>query len=136
MQAPLERTTVQGQLKRREKASGDRRREVVLELYWHEDFIGEALTVRFDEERKVTFIEFYHADLIGLTALAEGGRVLGTVVAVHDFGAGDLLEISAEDGTELLVPFTATAVPEVDLEGGHLMVHPPEEVLARENGGN
>lgn len=80
--------------------------------------------------------EFYHADLIGLTALAEGGRVLGKVVAVHDFGAGDLLEISAEDGTELLVPFTAKAVPEVDLDGGRLMVHPLGEVYARENGEN
>ncbi len=75
---------------------------------------------------------YYHADLIGLTAESAEGRPLGRVTAVHDFGAGDLLEIAPEPsagtkrGESLLVPFTREAVPEVDLEAGRLVVRPAE----------
>jgi 16S rRNA processing protein RimM len=50
--------------------------------------------------------EFYHADLIGLSAEAEDGTPLGTVVAIHNFGAGDILDIAPPRGPSLLVPFT------------------------------
>ena len=70
--------------------------------------------------------EFYHADLIGLEAVTEGGAPLGQVIAVHNFGAGDLLEISAGGGGEtLLVPFTEAAVPAIDMEARRLVVIPP-----------
>jgi 16S rRNA processing protein RimM len=72
--------------------------------------------------------EFYHADLIGLRADDADGADLGTVRAVHDYGAGDLIEIRAEDGTEHLVPFTRAAVPEVDLDAGRIVVALPDEV--------
>jgi len=72
--------------------------------------------------------EFYHVDLIGLAAEDAAGAALGTVRAVHDHGAGALLEIRAPDGTELLVPFTRDAVPEIDIEGRRVVVAPPEEV--------
>jgi len=72
--------------------------------------------------------EFYHADLIGLRAENEGGETLGTVRAVHDHGAGTLIEIRAQDGAELLVPFTRAAVPVVDLEAGRVVVVPPDGV--------
>jgi 16S rRNA processing protein RimM len=72
--------------------------------------------------------EFYHTDLIGLAAEDEAGTALGTVRAVHDHGAGALIEIRSQDGAELLVPFTKVAVPVVDIAGGRLVVSPPEEV--------
>jgi 16S rRNA processing protein RimM len=72
--------------------------------------------------------EFYHADLIGLRAEDEEGAALGTVRAVHDHGAGALIEIRAADGGELLLPFTKAAVPEVDVAGGRVVVAPPAEV--------
>jgi 16S rRNA processing protein RimM len=69
---------------------------------------------------------FYHADLLGLSAEDRAGRLLGRVTAVHNFGAGDILEL--DGGAARLVPFTRRAVPVVDLEGGRLVVDPPEEI--------
>jgi 16S rRNA processing protein RimM len=57
--------------------------------------------------------EFYHADLIGLAVRDEGGAEIGTVAAIHDFGAGDILEVARKDGPSVMVPFTRAAVPEV-----------------------
>jgi 16S rRNA processing protein RimM len=72
--------------------------------------------------------EFYHADLIGLVAVTCDGAEIGTVQAVHDFGAGDVLELKpAADGATIMVPFTETFVPSVDLAGGRIVVVPPEE---------
>lgn len=72
--------------------------------------------------------EFYHADLIGLAAETPKGAPLGRVKAVHDFGAGDLLEIDpGEGGPTWLVAFTHAAVPEVDAAAGRLVVVRPEE---------
>ncbi|HQF31159.1 MAG TPA: ribosome maturation factor RimM, partial [Hyphomicrobiales bacterium] len=73
--------------------------------------------------------EFYHADLIGLGAVHIDGAPLGRVVAVPDFGAGDLLEIATGGGKTLLVPFTRAVVPEIDLAGGRLVVDPPPGLL-------
>ncbi|MYZ49302.1 ribosome maturation factor RimM [Propylenella binzhouense] len=75
--------------------------------------------------------EFYHADLIGLDAIGAAGEPLGTVVAVHDFGAGDLLDIAPPRGPSRLVPFTKAAVPVVDLAAGRLVVILPPETDAR-----
>lgn len=73
--------------------------------------------------------EFYHADLVGLAAeLADGAR-LGTIIAVHDFGAGDMIEIARPQGQPVLVPFTRAAVPVVDIAGGRVVVDPPEGLL-------
>ncbi len=71
--------------------------------------------------------EFYLADLIGLTALDTGRSHLGTVSAVHDYGAGASLEITREQTPALLVPFTRTCVPVVDVAGGLVVVDPPRE---------
>jgi 16S rRNA processing protein RimM len=73
--------------------------------------------------------EFYHADLVGLDVVLEDGTVLGTVIAVHDFGAGDMLEIAREAGPPALVPFTHAAVPVVDIAGRRVVVDPPEGLL-------
>jgi 16S rRNA processing protein RimM len=72
--------------------------------------------------------EFYHADLIGLRADDTEGRTVGTVVAVHNFGAGDILEIAPGAGGETLMhPFSQAAVPVVEIEAGRLVIVLPEE---------
>ena len=65
---------------------------------------------------------FYHADLVGLTAVAPDGTPLGTVTAIHNFGAGDLVEIKPQQGEAMLVPFTETAVPEIDVKTRRMVV--------------
>jgi 16S rRNA processing protein RimM len=79
--------------------------------------------------------EFYHADLIGLTAVTADGSEIGTVVAVHDFGAGDIVEVlPAGGGTSMMLPFTAAFVPSVDLANRRIVVAPLES--APESGGS
>ena len=71
--------------------------------------------------------EWYHTDLIGISALDREGVAIGSVVAVHNFGAGDLLEIRpASGGNTVLMLFTRDTVPEVDVEGGWLRIAPPD----------
>jgi 16S rRNA processing protein RimM len=71
--------------------------------------------------------EYYYADLIGLSVLNTGGVILGKVKHVVDHGAGDLLEIALSGQAEtVLLPFTASAVPTVDLATGRIIVDPPE----------
>ena len=60
--------------------------------------------------------EYYHIDLIGLAAVTRAGEPLGTVVAVENFGAGDILEIERPDGKHFMVPMRTEAVPEWDSE--------------------
>jgi 16S rRNA processing protein RimM len=72
--------------------------------------------------------EFYHADLIGLEVVDTGGEVIGKVIAMHNHGAGDILEISStRHKSALLLPFTKAIVPNVDLTSGRLIVDLPEE---------
>lgn len=72
--------------------------------------------------------EFYHADLIGLSAVTADGAEIGTVVAVHDFGAGDILELQPRaGGTTVMVPFTAEFVPSIDIASGRIVVAPPDD---------
>ncbi|WP_062222848.1 ribosome maturation factor RimM [Aureimonas sp. D3] len=68
--------------------------------------------------------EYYQADLVGLVARTTDGTVIGEVVAFHDFGAGDILEIAPDGGASVMIPFTETAVPEVDLDLGFILVEP------------
>ena len=78
--------------------------------------------------------EFYHADLVGLEVADPGGRVLGRVRAVHDHGAGDLLEIRDAQGREILLPFTESAVPAIDIAAGRLVADPPPGLLDETDG--
>jgi len=74
--------------------------------------------------------EFYHADLIGLEVLDTAGRPIGTVKAVQDHGAGDLLELHVPGASAtVLVPFTKAAVPTVDLAAGRIIADPPPGLL-------
>ena len=70
--------------------------------------------------------EFYHADLVGLAAVDPQGKRLGEIVAVQNYGAGDLLEIRlAGAGRTELIPFTEVTVPEVDIAAGRVVVAMP-----------
>jgi 16S rRNA processing protein RimM len=71
--------------------------------------------------------EFYHADLIGLAAVDADGVEIGTVVAVHNFGAGDILEVRPQAGrSTVMLPFTDATVPVVDIAGGRIVIDPPQ----------
>jgi len=74
--------------------------------------------------------EFYLADLIGLRAETAEGAPLGVVVAVRNFGAGDILEVAPESGETALYPFTKAVAPTVDVKGGRVVIAPPVEVEA------
>jgi 16S rRNA processing protein RimM len=72
--------------------------------------------------------EYYHADLIGLEAVTSGGESIGRVIALHNFGAGNIIEIAPGAGPTLLLPFTNAVVPTVDIAGGRMVVEPPQEI--------
>src|SRR6478609_6594894 len=72
--------------------------------------------------------EYYHADLIGLAAVTSAGEPLGRVAAIHNFGAGDIIEIAPPSGSTMLLPFTNAIVPTVDLAGGRVVIELPNEI--------
>jgi 16S rRNA processing protein RimM len=89
---------------------------------------GTGLYVGRDRLPSLGDDEFYHADLIGMEVRDTGGALLGTVRAIHNHGAGDLLEIHAPGRkTELLLPFTLAVVPTVDLASRRIVADPPVE---------
>lgn len=71
--------------------------------------------------------EFYHVDLVGCRAESQSGQDLGSVITVHDFGAGPLLEVGERGRTELY-PFTREVVPEVDIKARKVVI--ADEALA------
>ena len=75
--------------------------------------------------------EYYHADLIGLAAVSPEGDAIGRIVAVHNFGAGDILELMPADGKiSVMLSFTDAVIPEVDIAAGKIVVRMPDEVPA------
>ena len=72
--------------------------------------------------------EYYHADLIGLAAVNAANEPLGKVIAIHNFGAGDIIEIAPPGGTTMLLPFTNAVVPSVDVAGGRVVIELPAEI--------
>jgi 16S rRNA processing protein RimM len=88
-----------------------------LELYVPRDRLPET-----DED------EYYHADLIGLAAVNAADEPLGRVIAIHNFGAGDIIEIAPTKGATMLLPFTNAVVPTVDLAGGRIVIELPQEI--------
>jgi 16S rRNA processing protein RimM len=89
---------------------------------------GISLHVARDRLPNLPDDEFYHADLIGLSAFDPGGELIGKVTAVYNHGAGDILEISsARHKSALLLPFTTAIVPNVDLALGRVVVNLPDD---------
>ena len=76
---------------------------------------------------------FYHADLIGLDVVTADGTQIGTVRALHNFGAGDIIEIMpAGSGEPMMLPFNEVTVPKVDLEAKQIVVVRPVEIETRD----
>ena len=79
--------------------------------------------------------EYYHSDLVGLRVERESGEVIGQVTAAHDFGGGDLIEVTLDGlGAEVLLPFTKELVPRVDVAAGRLVVREIEGFVEEESG--
>ena len=78
--------------------------------------------------------EYYHADLIGLIAVTPADEPLGRVIAIHNFGAGDIIEIAPESGMTVLLPFSNAVVPTVDIAGGRVVIALPDEIDGDEPG--
>jgi 16S rRNA processing protein RimM len=72
--------------------------------------------------------EYYHADLIGLAAVTTADALLGRVIAIHNFGAGDIIEIAPPSGPTMLLPFSDAVVPTVDVAGGRVVIELPDEI--------
>jgi 16S rRNA processing protein RimM len=72
--------------------------------------------------------EYYHADLIGLAAVNAANEPLGRVIAIHNFGAGDIIEIAPPSGATMLLPFTNAVVPTVDVAAGRVVIELPDEI--------
>src|SRR6266478_5165900 len=72
--------------------------------------------------------EYYHAELIGLAAVNGANEPIGRVIAIHNFGAGDIIEIAPPNGATMLLPFTKAVVPTVDLQGARVVIELPDEI--------
>ncbi len=77
--------------------------------------------------------EYFYADLIGLEAVDEAGQSHGLITAVHDFGAGDILELKAPGKRSVLIPFSETAVLEIDFDGEKMLIDPIAAGLVEED---
>jgi 16S rRNA processing protein RimM len=78
--------------------------------------------------------EYYRADLIGLTAVNAANEPIGRVTAIHNFGAGDIIEIAPAHGATMLLPFTHAVVPSVDLAAGRVVIELPDEIVGEDEG--
>ena len=87
---------------------------------------GIELYIRRDQLPATDDDEYYHADLIGLAAVNAANEPIGRVLAVHNFGAGDIIEIAPTQGPTMLLPFTNAVVPTVDLAGGRVVIELPQ----------
>lgn len=120
---PVKGTAVAAQLQ------GVRDRTAAEALHGTELFVERAKLPEPDED------EWYYEDLIGLEAVTGEGELAGRVLAVQNFGAGDLLEIRRTNAREtLFVPFTKAAVPVVDVKGRRIVIQPPPETGDEEDG--
>jgi len=106
------------------RAEGVRDRDAALALRGTELYVPRSLLPALEPD------EFYYSDLEGLDAVRPDGTRLGTVRAVDNFGAGDVLEVVADDGRPLVLPFDRATVPEVDLAARRVVVDPPAELAA------
>ena len=95
-----------------------------------EALAGIELYVERDRLPEPESDEFYHADLVGLQAERPDGSFYGTVRALHDFGAGDVIEIALAAGGVVVLPFTRAVVPEIDMDAGRVVILPPDELAA------
>lgn len=74
--------------------------------------------------------EYYQADLVGIQVSTEDGAAFGTILSVHNFGAGTLVNIALTQGGEAFFPFNPTIFPRVDTEAKQAVIYPPEIVFS------
>ena len=108
---------------------GVRGRDAAEALRGTELFVARDVLPEADNED-----EFYHTDLVGLAATLRDGSAYGRVKALHDFGAGDIIEFELAESGDVILPFTRKVVPEIDLEGGRMIVDPPDMFGGPESG--
>ena len=89
---------------------------------------GVELYIARDQLPETEAGEYYHAYLIGLAAVTTAGEPLGHVIAIHNFGAGDIIEIAPRSGATLMLPFSDAVVPTVDIAGGRVVIELPLEI--------
>ena len=87
-----------------------------------ETLIGTGLYIERTKLPQTEEDEFYHTDLIGLMALTSKGEKVGTVNALYNFGAGDLIEIRTSENRLEMLPFTKEYVPTINLKEGYIIV--------------
>ncbi len=105
------------------KIKGIRYRDQAEALKGQELFVDRSSLPSEDDEET-----WYHVDLIGLKAVDAEGAVFGEILAIPNFGAGDLVEVRLSDsGKTILVPFTKECVPTIDVAGGVMTVIEPED---------
>ncbi|WP_422020452.1 ribosome maturation factor RimM [Roseibium sp.] len=97
-----------------------------------EELNGTELYIDRDQLPETDEDEFYYSDLNGLDVKDPQGEPLGKIVAVQDFGAGDLLEIRPKRGKTFYIPFTRDFVPEINLDSGFVVADLPEDYLSDE----
>ena len=98
-----------------------------------ESLTGLLLEVeRLPGERPADPDEYYDDDLIGVAVVAQAGEPIGVVVEVLHLPAQDVLAVVTAEGREVLIPFVSEIVPDVDLEAGRIVVHPPDGLLEAE----
>jgi 16S rRNA processing protein RimM len=90
---------------------------------------GVEIFARRDQLPPPSEDEFYYDDLVGLEAVDAAGELLGRVVSLMNYGAGDVLEIApAQGGETLLLPFTKRVAPRIDFDVGRIVIEQPGEV--------
>jgi 16S rRNA processing protein RimM len=104
--------------------------EGVLDRWAAEQLKGSDLSVARESLPPAGENEFYYSDLIGLRADDSEDRTIGTVRAIHNYGAGDVIEIERPDGDSVLLAFTRANVPVIDAKAGRIVIAVPEETEA------
>jgi 16S rRNA processing protein RimM len=74
--------------------------------------------------------ELYHADLLGMRVVAGDGQLVGKIVALHNFGAGDVVEVAPAQGASVMLPFGGQRVISLDLAAGEVVLDVPDGLLA------
>ena len=102
-------------------------REVIEKLRGRKLYVLKDKLPELDEE------EFYYTDLVDLKVMCEDNTLYGVVKAVHNYGAGDIIEIILQStGKTELFPFTKKIIPSVNVADGYVVIQPPEVIIAKE----
>lgn len=101
-----------------------------------EELNGVELYIDRDQLPEPEEDEFYYSDLNGLAVVDQNGNNLGKIVAVQDFGAGDLLEIRPKRGRTFYIPFTRDFVPDISLSEGLITAQLPDDYFSEDSSGS